>query len=77
MEDDDILDDSIERDSRYRDIFAKIDDEVTEALRDSQIKEGDLGYCHTFWHKNKEILRKKYKIRWKTPAEMNPFILFD
>ena len=77
MYNDDITDDPIERDPKYRDIFAKIDAEVTLALRDSQIKEGDLGYCHTFWHKKKEILRKKYKIHWKTPAEMNPFILFD
>jgi hypothetical protein len=76
-EDDELLDDSIEKDSKYRHIFAHIDREVEEALSDSSIKEGVLGYCHIFWDTKKEILWKKYHIRWKTPAEMNPDVMFD
>ena len=36
-----------------------------------------LGYCHAVWGQTKEILKEKYNIDWKTPAEMNPHILFD
>jgi hypothetical protein len=35
-----------------------------------------LGVCHSYWARKKELLAKK-GIEWKTPAEMNPNILFD
>jgi hypothetical protein len=67
--------DAVERD--YPDVFAKIDAEVEEALKDSPIREGQMGYCYTFWDKKQEILKQKYKIDWHTPAETNPDTLFD
>ncbi|MEO6908068.1 MAG: hypothetical protein ABI210_09285 [Abditibacteriaceae bacterium] len=36
-----------------------------------------LGYCHLFWATKQEILKVKYGIEWKSPAEMNPTVLFD
>jgi hypothetical protein len=36
-----------------------------------------LGFCHIVWATQKRILKDKYGIDWKTPAEMNPGILFD
>jgi hypothetical protein len=37
----------------------------------------DMGYCYMLWEKQKEILKKRYGIDWKSPDEMNPMILFD
>lgn len=36
-----------------------------------------FGFCHLIWGTQKRILRDKYNIDWKTPAEMNPNITFD
>lgn len=36
-----------------------------------------LGYCHEVWFRQKKILKEKYGIDWKTPAEQNPDILYD
>ena len=36
-----------------------------------------MGFCHLLWRTKKQILRDEYGIDWKTPAEMNPQVLFD
>ncbi len=33
-------------------------------------------YGHMYWCKKKCVLREEYGIIWKTPEEMNPWILF-
>lgn len=35
------------------------------------------GYCHALWVVKKRILKEKYGITWRTPAEMNPDVMFD
>jgi len=36
-----------------------------------------MGYCHVFWPAKKKVLREKYGIDWKSPAELNPDARFD
>lgn len=36
-----------------------------------------IGYCHYYWAEKKRILREKYGIDWATPAELNPYCIFD
>lgn len=36
-----------------------------------------IGYCHLYWAVKKRILRKKYNIEWRSPAELNPHVHFD
>ena len=36
-----------------------------------------LGTCHSVWHQQARILWKEHKIRWYSPAEMNPGVEFD
>ena len=36
-----------------------------------------MGYCHSLWARQQAILKDKYGIDWKTPAEQNPDILYD
>lgn len=71
-----IAHDPIEDDPRYKSVFEGIDAEVDEILKDHPLR-GRMGFCHIIWDTEKEILKQKYGISWKTPAEMNPHILFD
>lgn len=36
-----------------------------------------LGTCHSIWEEQARILWKEHKIRWYSPAEMNPGVEFD
>ena len=38
---------------------------------------GHLGYCHRYWALKKQILKREYGIDWKSPAELNPGVIFD
>ena len=69
--------------------FLQIKEELVckmEVFRDEYKKESDRVYeefgiwppiSHKLWCKQKEILLRDYGIEWKTPAEMNPDIIFD
>ena len=36
-----------------------------------------MGSCHSFWAYEKKILKERYNIDWKTPAEEHPYIQYD
>lgn len=61
----------------------RIDWMIREAEREAEAEVkalGDLprwGVCHMLWARQKRILKDKYGIKWRTPAEMNQNILFD
>lgn len=58
----------------YKHIFEAVDKYLDEKFK--YVKK-DLGFCHYYWGEKKDRLWKKYGMDWKTPAEMNPDILFD
>lgn len=60
---------------RYRQAFAEADAKTREAVGDNPRHE--LGFCFVFWDKKKEILLRDYNIDWKTPAELNPNVIYD
>lgn len=71
-------------DKEIKKIFDEIEPEIDAALMEQgllTIKDGDkqyaLGACHSVWGMQKRILRERYGIDWKTPAERNPHITFD
>ncbi|NJD37696.1 MAG: proteinase inhibitor I4 serpin [Geobacter sp.] len=68
--------DPIEDDPRYADVFKKINDEVKETLAGDPRK-GSMGFVHTIWSTKQRILKQKYNIDWRTPAELNPHVMFD
>jgi len=35
------------------------------------------GLSHRYWAKVKQLLWEQHQIEWKSPAEMNPWIIFD
>ena len=36
-----------------------------------------MGFCFAYWQTKKQILHENYGIEWKSPAIMNPKVLFD
>ena len=51
------------RASLKRGKWEKLELEIEEALKDNPVKKDDMGYCHIYWDKKKEILWNKYHIR--------------
>ncbi|SJZ76167.1 trypsin inhibitor domain-containing protein [Trichlorobacter thiogenes] len=68
--------DPVEDDPRYTEVFGKIDAEVKETLANHP-QRGSMGFVHLIWETKKRILLQKYSIDWKTPAELNPQVMFD
>ena len=66
--------DKKESDAKYH---AQFEDATKLAEEECKQIKGQMGYCHAFWGAKKRILAEKYKIKWKTPAEMNPHCKFD
>lgn len=57
--------------------YSTIKDELEELIVKEIGSGGYLGYCHLYWATKKRILKEKYSIDWKSPAELNPHILYD
>lgn len=66
--------DKKEDDPKFQAQIKAAEEEADAAL--FEIK-GKMGYCHAFWEKKKQILKEKYGIKWKSPAELNRHIKFD
>lgn len=70
--------DAIEEDPQYKEIIKKAEEEAENNISNlSWPKKGQMGYCHAFWQEKKRVLKEKYTIDWKSPAELNPHVLFD
>ncbi len=72
----DIKKDPVEDTSEYLEVSDVVDAEVNKVLTADGVSRG-RGYIHKIWNLKKKILKEKYNIEWKTPAEMNPNSLFD
>ena len=68
--------DAVELDSRYKAVFANIDDEVNQTLKDDKGR-GRIGFIHTFWFTKQRILLHKYGIHWRSPRDLNPNSSYD
>ena len=62
-----------ENDPRLRAIFADADSEAEYAVRNTP---RNKRFIFRFWLIKKTILKKKYRLDWKTPAELNPTIAY-
>lgn len=68
----DYIVDEIENSPEYLAIKNEIDAEI-----DRLFVPGKLGQCHKLWKYKKQLLKNKYNIDWKSPAELNPEIIFE
>lgn len=65
--------DPIEDDPRYVHIFK----EVNEQVRSRYGGMSDPGLVREMWNYKKRVLRLEYGIIWRSPADLNPCVLFD
>lgn len=64
--------DPVERTPEWENHIFEVETEVLQRCG----KPGFMGYCFGYWAAKAEVLRK-YGISWKSPAEMNPGVMFD
>ena len=66
--------DPVEDTPEYISIQFELEELIAEKLKN---RPRGLGYCHIYWSVKKHILKEKYNIDWRSPAEMNPGTCFD
>lgn len=66
--------DPVEDTLEYKQIEDELEALIAERLKDCP---RGLGYCHIYWKTKKSILKEKYNIEWRSPAERMPFVRFD
>ena len=66
--------DPIEWSAEYERIIDDVEKKVGELLSDEP---RGMGFCFVYWPTLQRILFQDYGIRWRSPAEMNPGVIFD
>ncbi len=54
----------------YYDMEAKLDERFASAPR-------YMGFCFKYWSAKMDLLKEEYGIDWRSPALMNPHVIFD
>lgn len=68
-----LLFDPVERTPRWEEVWYDVEEECDRMMKGHP---RGMGFCFGFWAAQRQVL-KKYGIVWKSPAEMNPRVLFD
>lgn len=66
--------DPVENTEKYKAIIDDVERELDEMLKDYP---KGMGFCHHYWHCKRVLLKEKYGIEWRSPAMMNPRVMFD
>ena len=61
----------------YTDEYLAIEPEMEQIVRDLTGEGEYLGFCHLYWETKKRVLKERYGIDWKSPADRYPHIIFD
>lgn len=70
-DDDFALADPIEKTAKFKMVEKEVTKEVEEILKRQGFYSNQMGYCHAFWPEFKRILKDKFNIDWKSPAEIS------
>ena len=66
--------DPIEWTARWEEVIDEAEKIVDSRLED--VPRG-MGFCHAYWHEKAAVLSEQFGIEWRSPARMNPRVLFD
>ncbi len=66
--------DPVEDTPEYKAIEEQVEREILEELGDEP--QGYMGFCHRYWSVKRYVLAR-HGIEWRSPAMMNPRVLFD
>ena len=67
--------DAKDADPKYRDLMDRIDKKIYAEMKATG-RYGKLGSVHWYWGRKRELL-KQQGIKWRSPRELNPQILYD
>ena len=65
--------DPVERSQKWEEVIYRVEKECDERLK-KEIRR--MGFCFLYWSVKGDVL-ERYGIHWKSPAEMNPKVIFD
>ncbi len=68
-----LLFDPVERTQEYEEAILEVEAECNAALEDTP---RGMGFCFAYWSEKRRILAE-HGIQWRSPAIMNPHVLFD
>lgn len=68
--------DEIENTQEYLNIKEELEKQIYIYIQNNKLN-NKIGACHYIWEYKKELLKMKYNIDWKSPAELNPEVIFD
>ncbi len=66
--------DPVEWTARWEEVIDEVDKIVDSRLEDHP---RGMGFCHACWHERAAVLSDQFGIEWRSPARMNPRVLFD
>ena len=66
--------DPVEWTAEYEKVIDEAEEKANAELAD--VPRG-MGFCHAYWHSLANILFEDYGIVWRSPAMMNPGVMFD
>ncbi len=66
--------DPIEWSAEYERVIDEAEKKVDELLSDEP---RGMGFCFSYWNTKENVLSKYYGIEWRSPAVMNPGVIFD
>lgn len=66
----------MERDPDHKEVFATIDEETDQAVKDHP-DNGEFGFYHTWADTKRRILYWKYGIDWHDVQAMTPGLMID
>ena len=65
--------DPVERSERWEECIYEVEKECDRRLKGER---RGMGFCFSYWSTRKAVLAR-YGIDWKSPAIMNPHVMFD
>lgn len=66
--------DPVEWTARWEEVIDEVDKIVDSRLEDHP---RGMGFCHACWHERAAVLSEQFGIEWRSPARMNPRVMFD
>lgn len=69
-----LVHDSVEDDPNVQPLLRAAEKDADEELKSTPRQ---LGFCYQYWNVKQRILKQKYGIDWRSPAELNPTFKFD
>ena len=66
--------DPIQAMPEWEDIIYEVEQEVEQELNGEP---RGMGFCHAYWHEKAAVLSEQFGIEWRSPARMNPRVIFD